>query len=239
MELQILGTRGEVDKSLPRHRKHSGVLIDQTLLLDLGEKQYINLHPKWILITHLHPDHAYFIRCGSEEKLITDALVFAPEKTEKEKIRVLFKKTRLGPYRVTPIPTHHSKHVRSQGYLIEKNGRSILYTGDLVWIDKKYHPLFEKVDLVVTDGSFSREGGMIRKDKETNLLYGHAGIPNLIRLFRPYAKQILFIHFGTWFLKDVKAGRQKLLSLSQKYEIPILIGYDGQRIQLKPNLPPK
>lgn len=231
MQLQILGTRGEIDESLPRHRKHSGVLIDETLLLDLGERQYVNLHPKWILITHLHPDHAYFVRKGSEEKLVTNAVVFAPEKTTEE-TRVLSRKIRLGPYQITPIPTHHSKYVRSQAYLIEKNGRSILYTGDLISIDQKYRPLFAKVDLVVTDGSFLREGGMVRKDKETNRLYGHAGIPNLIRLFRPYAKEILFVHFGAWFFKDLKASRQKLLCLSRKYDIPILVGYDGQCLQI-------
>lgn len=231
MKLQILGTRGEIDASLPKHQKHSGVLIDQTLMLDLGEKQFVNLHPKWILITHLHPDHAYFMRRGSEEKLVTDALVFAPEEAQ-EGICVLTQKIQLGPYRITPIPTHHSKYVQSQAYLIEKDGQSILYTGDLIWIDKKYHSLFDKVDLVITDGSFLREGGMVRKDRETNQLYGHAGIPNLIRLFRPHTKEILFIHFGSWFFKDVKVAHQKLLSLSQKYEIPILIGYDGQCLQL-------
>ena len=66
MNLKILGTKGEIDKSLPRHSKKSGVLIGDELLIDIGEKQYLKYCPKWILITHLHPDHAYFMRKGHE-----------------------------------------------------------------------------------------------------------------------------------------------------------------------------
>lgn len=232
MDLKILGTRGEIEESLPRHSKHSGVLIDGVLLLDLGEKQYLKHHPKWVLLTHFHPDHAYFIRRGQEEKLQTDALIFAPEKRKKW-VRLLTRKKTLGPYSITPIPTHHSKYVKSQAYLIEKNGQSVLYTGDLIWIDRKYHHRFAQVDMVITDGSFIREGGMIRKDPETGKIFGHAGIPNLIRLFKPYAKKMVFIHFGTWFYRNLKASRKKLSALGKKYHIPVLAGYDGQHLKLE------
>lgn len=233
MHLKILGTRGEIEASLPRHSKKSGVLIDDILLLDLGEKQYLKYDPKWILITHLHPDHAYFMRRGKEEHPLTEAEIFAPEKPASHAIRILNQPTKIGPYHVIPIPTHHSKHVLSQAYLIEKGGISILYTGDLVWIDKKYHHLFKEVDLVITDGSYIREGGVIRKDPETEKLFGHNGIPNLIRLFRPYTKKILFIHFGTWFYQNVKESREKLLSLGKIYKINILVGHDGLDLELK------
>lgn len=226
MQIQVLGTRGEIPDRRRGYTNQSGVLIDGILLLDLGEKSYLKKRPKWILITHLHPDHAYFVRKGREEDPIADAEIYAPEKSRKG-VRVLISKRKLGPYTVTPIPTHHSKHVRSQAYLIEKRGRSILYTGDLVWIDKKYHRLFSSVDLIITDGSFLREGGMIRKDPETNQLYGHNGIPNLVRLFKPYTQQILFVHFGSWFVKNPKRGREKLLRLGKEYEVKIRIGRDG------------
>lgn len=229
MRLEVLGTRGEIKKSLPRYSKHSGLLIDGKLLLDLGEKQYLRAKPKWILITHLHPDHAYFVRRGREEEPATDVPLFAPEKG-KQNLKLLKKKTTLGPYTITPIPTHHSKHVKSQAYLVEKGGQSILYTGDLVWIDKKYRRLFQHVDLVVTDGSFLREGGMIRKDPKTKKLFGHAGIPNLIRLFRPYAKKILFIHFGSWFYRNTRTSHEKLRALGETYGIPILAGHDGKNL---------
>ncbi|MBA3238189.1 MAG: hypothetical protein H0T62_07585 [Parachlamydiaceae bacterium] len=77
MHLKVLGTRGEIEQSAPRHRKHSGLLINDELLLDLGEKSYLKYCPRWILLTHLHPDHAYFVRHGLEEDPVTEAVIFA------------------------------------------------------------------------------------------------------------------------------------------------------------------
>jgi ribonuclease BN (tRNA processing enzyme) len=228
MKIKILGTRGEIEATMPRHKKQSGILIDGVLLFDLGEKSYVKLAPKAIFITHFHPDHAYFIRRGHEEDP-PDIPIYAPEAPGK-----IQRTVKIGPYRITAIPTHHSKLVASQAYLIKKGRYSILYTGDLVWIDKKYHRLFANVDLVITEASFIREGGFIRRDPKTKALYGHNGVPNLIRLFRPYTENILFTHFGTWFYKDPKAGRAKLAALGKKYGINIFIGHDGKTLQLLP-----
>lgn len=226
-----MGTKGEIKKSVARHCKKSGILIDGKLLLDLGEKSFLKYDPKWILITHLHPDHAYFVRRGQQEFPQTKADLFAPEKS-KWGTKTLKRKRKLGPYLITPIPTHHSKLVESQAYLIEKGGIAILYTGDLVWINKKYHRLFDQVDLIITDGSFLREGGMIRKDKDTDRLFGHNGVPNLIRLFKPYTKKILFTHFGSWFLANPRSSRKKLRALGKKYGVGVRVAYDGQDLYL-------
>ncbi len=230
MRIKILGTRGEIKERRPRYTKQSGILIDGVLLLDLGEQSFLKYHPKWILLTHLHPDHAYFVRKGKEEIPKTTATLYGPEKKRRVPIELLKKKKRLGPFTITPIPTHHSKLVKSQAYLIKKGKKTILYTGDLVWINKEYHHLFRHVDLIITEASFFREGGMIRKDPETGKLFGHAGVPNLVRTFRKYTKKILFVHFGSWFYKNVKASRKKLCNLGKKNEIPVIVGYDGMKI---------
>jgi ribonuclease BN (tRNA processing enzyme) len=215
MRVRVLGTKGEIAESAPRHRLQSGILIDDVLLLDLGEKKYLRNKPRWIVITHLHPDHAYFVRRGHEESPDFGIPIYAPEKPKKG-IHLLTKKHKLGPYTITPIPTHHSTKVLSQAYLIKKAGCSLLYTGDLVWIDKKYQTLLNDLDLVITDGSFIREGGMVRKDLKTGKLFGHNGVPNLIRLFQPYTKKILFVHFGAWFYKNIRQSRKKLHALGEK-----------------------
>lgn len=229
MKVTILGTRGEIPDSLPYHSKHTGILVDQDLLIDVGEKEFLKLNPKWILITHFHPDHAYFVRRGKKEAPPAHIPIYAPE--ELPGVAILDRETKIGPYTITPIPTHHSKNVKSYAYVVKKENLSFLYTGDIVWIDKKYHPLIGEVDLVITEASFIRKGGMVQRDSETGKLFGHNGVPNLIGLLKAFSNTILFIHFGSWFYEDVKAAKKKLALLGKENKIKTIVGYDGLVIE--------
>ena len=229
MDIKILGTRGEVKQSSPYHSRHSGVLIDKTILIDIGEPEYLEYKPKAILITHLHPDHAYFVR-SKNEGFSKDIPVYAPEKSKNSKLEVLDSERTIAGYTIHPIPTHHSLKVKSQAYRIERNSRKILYTGDMIWINKDYHNLFNGLDLVITEGSYLRKGGLVRKDKKTGKIYGHAGIPDLIKLFRDYCSHIVLIHFGSWFYKDVQKAREKIEELADQNGISITTGYDNMKI---------
>lgn len=40
MKIKILGTRGEIEESAPYHSKQSGVLVDDKILLDIGDKDF-------------------------------------------------------------------------------------------------------------------------------------------------------------------------------------------------------
>ena len=218
MLIKILGTRGEIEASKPYHSRHSGVLIDKNILFDVGEKEYLKLKPEYIFITHLHPDHAFFLR--NHEDLERE--YFYPGNFKNKK--------KIADYRIWPIPTHHSIKVDSQAYLIQKDSKRLLYTGDLVWIDKKYHHFIEDLDVVITEGSFIRKGGMIRKDKKTNQIYGHQGIPGLIKLLGKFTKRIVFMHFGSWFYKDIPTARKRISNLSD--EIELVAAYDGYEFRV-------
>lgn len=227
MEIKVLGSKGEIEESLPYHSKKSGILIDKKLLLDVGEKEFLQYKPKWILITHFHPDHAYFVRRGKQEIFETNAKVFVPEPLQPGMI-VLNKKRKIGPYTVTPIPTIHSKYVKSQGYLIEKGKQAIFYSSDLIWVEKKYHTLLKNLDLVITEASFMKKGGMVRRDGD--LIYGHNGVPDLIRLFSRFTDTIVLTHFGSWFYKNTKKSRKALAALGKKYGVQVIPAYDGLEV---------
>lgn len=209
--------RGEIKPIKPLYEKHSGILINDELLLDMGEDEFLKYKPKWILITHLHPDHAIFVR---EKIIINNKNIFGPEKSENAKIKVKKKKFKIGKYTITPIPIHHSKIVKSLAYIIETKDRSILYTGDILKIDKKYYQLFNDLDLVITEGSFFKKDGK----------FGHNGIPNLIHLFKKFSKKILLVHFGRWFLDNIEDGTEKINELAKKEKVNVLIGYEGMQI---------
>lgn len=234
MEVKILGTRGEIPESLPYHSKHTGILVDRELLIDLGEKEFLHYNPRWILLTHLHPDHAYFIYRGKEEIPPTKAPLYAPEvpKNPQNVVTLLNTQTHLGPYLVTPIPTHHGKHILSQAYVIRKENRSFLFTGDLVWIDKKYHSLIGKVDLIVCEASFIRKGGMVQRDPIGGRLFGHNGVPNLIALLKPFSNKIVFVHFGSWFYQNTKEGRKTLIRLGKEQGLEVTVGYEGLEVNV-------
>jgi hypothetical protein len=102
----------------------------------------------------------------------------------------------------------------------------------MIWINEEYHYLFTDLKLVITDGSYFRRGGMVRRDKETGQLYGHNGIPDLINLFQHFTRHILFIHFGSWFFKNVKGAREKLGRMGDGHGVGVYVGYDGMELDL-------
>ena len=232
MKIKILGTRGEIEPTCPYHNKHSGILIDNKIMIDLGEKEFLKYKPKAIFITHFHPDHAFFVLKENDFPEVKNVPIYGPEKYKNSSIESLKKSKTILGYKITPIPTEHSLKVKSQAYLIEKDNQKLLYTGDMFWIKKEYQNKFKKLSLVITDASFLKKGGMIRRSNE-NKPFGHAGIPDLINFFKPYTTNILFIHFGSWFYTNgAKKSRHKLKELGKKNNINILVGYDGMKIDL-------
>ena len=226
MKIKILGTRAEIEASAPYHSRHSGILIDNEILIDLGEKEFLKYDPRHIFLTHLHPDHAYFVESGENP----EQKIYAPETKNFDNIEVIDEEKDFGYFKIAPVPTHHSKRVDSQAYIVEKDDSRILYTGDLIWINKEHHDKIGNVDLVITEASFLRKQGMIKRDEETGQIYGHAGIPRLIGLFSQFSSDIAFMHFGSWFYKDMKKGRRKFKELAKNNGLNLIVTYDGMEI---------
>jgi glyoxylase-like metal-dependent hydrolase (beta-lactamase superfamily II) len=229
MRIKVLGTRGEIEESAPRHSRHSGLLVDGLLLFDLGEREFLEAGARRVFITHLHPDHAFFVTRPAR----LGVPVFAPEKRPGvPEVRVFPGRMNYRGYSIRAIPTDHSLKVKSMAYLVEKGGRRLLYTGDMFWINKEYRPLLGRIDLVVTEASFLRRGGMIRRDRARGAVYGHAGVPNLIELFRNHTSRILFVHFGSWFYGDIRKSRRTLAALGRENGVVARAGYDGFEFDL-------
>jgi ribonuclease BN (tRNA processing enzyme) len=227
--MRILGTRGNVEKFAPKYFKHSGILIDDRLLLDVGEKQFLKYRPRWIFITHLHPDHAA-LNAGDIPK---DIPVYAPEISRiLPGAQMVSEAVVVGSYTVTPIPTVHSQRVKSVGYVVQKGKQKIFYSSDLIRIESKYHRLLRGLDLVITDGSFMRSKGLIRLDAHTREPFGHNGIPDLVKFFRRFTQCIVVTHFGTWSFKDISKSRQKIESLGNG--VRVIAAHDGMSLDVSP-----
>jgi ribonuclease BN (tRNA processing enzyme) len=227
MHLRILGTRGNIESSAPGHTKHSGILVDDRLLFDVGEKHYLRYAPKYIFITHLHPDHAVL----DPHNIPKHTVVYAPESDPRlSMLRVISQAVDVDSYKVIPIPTVHSQRVKSVGYVVERGGQRIFYSSDMVKIKPRYHALLENLDLVITEGSYIRSQGLVRLDTRTGRPFGHNGIPELVEFFSRFTRCILITHFGTWFYKDLAASRRKLESLGNG--VRVIAAYDGMRVNV-------
>jgi phosphoribosyl 1,2-cyclic phosphodiesterase len=227
MRLEILGTRGNIAVSARRHTRHAGVLVDETILIDLGERRYLLRHPRHIFITHLHPDHAVFPTArglhGSE--------IYLPERSPiVPGAKIIRRPVQIGVHRVVPVPTVHATTTRSLGYIIERGRRRVFYSSDMISIDRRYHARLGRLDLVITDGSFIRRGGLVRRDPVTGKRFGHAGLPDLVAFFRRFTSRIVVSHLGSWFYADVANSRRRIAALSDG--VSVTAAWDGMTIEL-------
>lgn len=230
MKIKILGTRAQIEAKQPGHVLHTGILFDNKILLDLGEKEFLSENPEYIFFTHFHPDHAYFEYAGENLPPQISFPIYAPEKHDKVKnIKLIDENETVnaGGYAITPVPVIHSLKVKSFGYIVEKNQKRVFFSSDVAWIEKKHRSRFGKLDMVITEGSYFRSGGMIRRDKKSGKIFGHTGIPDLVKMFEPFTDHIVIIHLGTWFMKDVEKGIGKIKSFGNK-NLKVEPAYDGQ-----------
>ncbi len=228
MKVEFLGVKGNIEASAPFYSKHSGVLVDGKILFDVGEKEFLDRKPRRIFITHLHPDHAFFVTKEIGELGIP---IFAPEKSYiLPELKMISGTVTADSYRVSPIPTLHSQKVKSTAYLVEHGSQRLLYTGDVISVNEQYRGLIGDLDLVITDGSFMRRSGLIRREKVTGKPYGHSGIPDLVDLFRDFTSRIVFTHFGSWFFKDIENSKRMIAALGDGVKVES--AYEGLVIDL-------
>lgn len=228
MKVKILGTRGKIKPSAPKHRNFSGILIDDKILVDIGEEAYLKYAPEAVVFTHFHPDHAFFI---FDNQIFTpEMLLFGPEPNElTPNLEVISGPFRVGDYHFTPIPVIHALHLKSYAYIIEKGNKRIMITGDVAWIEKAKLRDLPNMDLIITEGSFIRKGGMIRRKEDK--IFGHTGIPDLVRLLAPLTSSLAFCHFGKWYFDDIQKANKTLKSFSNP-QLDIIPGYDGLEIRI-------
>lgn len=228
MKIKILGTRGKIDPSAPKYKNHTGFLIDDKILIDVGEEHYMQENPEAIIFTHFHPDHAFFV---PENKNFTPEIPhFGPEKHKlAPNLQVIKKRFSVLGYSFTPIPVIHALNLKSLGYVLEKGNKKIFFTGDVAWIEKAHLQEIKNVDLVITEATIINKGGRI--NRKGNKIFGHTGIPDLVRILSPLTNRIAFTHFGDWFFESIENSPQKLLEFSSQ-ELEIIAAYDGIEIEV-------
>lgn len=228
MKIKILGTRGNVKPFAEGYQKHTGILIDDTLLFDVGEQEYLQTNPKAILFTHYHPDHAFF---AFKDKPFKSTIPhFGPEPHPLlPSVQVIAGEFELEGYRITPISVLHAFKLKSLGYLIQKDNKRIFLTGDVAWIEKSQINKLPNLDLICTEATFINKGGRINRKEDK--IFGHTGVPDLIRILAPHTKRILFAHYGEWFFLSDSSGPGMIRALAPE-GVELIPAMDGYCIEI-------
>jgi len=238
MKLVFLGTRGEIEEKSKVINKQSGLLInlDNTkLLIDIGEKEFLNTRPDYILITHSHPDHLFIAR---EKEGSINIPIVCNEFTKKE-YGVYFKKVllnkrnkivtrKLKTLKVISYPVLHSKKAPAIGYIII-GSRKIVIPGDVLSVKKAIRDKYWKnADIYIGDGSFLTRD-MVRRDKKTGDLYGHSSMIRQIKWCRDANIPIaIFRHYGSEIVKKgIQWAKDKINKLNT-YNVKIYLAIDNR-----------
>lgn len=228
MKLKILGTRGKIEPKAEGYIQHTGFLLDEQILIDVGEPEYMDHRPAAVVFTHFHPDHAFFV--PDKEKFTPNIPLFGPEAHELvPELTVISGKFDIKGYTFTPIPVIHALKLKSLGYVIEKDQKRIFITGDVAWIEKAHIAELPPLDLVITEASFFNKGGRINRKKDR--IFGHTGVPDLIRLLSPHTGRIAFCHYGEWFFKNPpEESKQQIKALEE--DVELIPAHDGMELEI-------
>ena len=228
MKVKILGTRGKIEPKAENHVNHTGFLIDDRILVDVGEEKYMDYRPEAVVFTHFHPDHAYFV--PEKQKFSPKIPLFGPEAHDLiPNLRIISGSFEINGYSFTPVPVIHALKLKSLGYIIQKGQKKIFITGDVAWIEKANLAKISDLDLVITEATFINKGGRINRKKDR--IFGHTGVPDLIRLLSPITRKIAFCHYGEWFFENnPEASKQRIQSLEE--EVELIPAHDGLEIEV-------
>ena len=141
MTLTFLGTRGYIDATSRRHRRHSALRISyrrRRLLIDCGEDwlgKLSRLRPDAILLTHAHPDHVGALRLGAPCPVYAPRVVWRtmPHLVPCTQKPLPLRRSRaLDHLVVEAFPVIHSLRAPAVGYRVTAGRMRMFYVPDVV-----------------------------------------------------------------------------------------------------------
>lgn len=246
MKITFLGTRGYIDPKNKRHMQHTALLIhhkEKKIMIDCGEnwrKKVLKVVPDCIILTHAHPDHAY----GLSDKITCP--IYATKKTwqllNRLEVQKKFRKTikerkkkKIFGLTFEAFPVIHSLLAPAVGYRITSGKTAFFYVPDVVWINDRSQA-FKNIKFYIGDGATIRRN-MIRKDKKTGQIFGHANIrQQLTWCKKEKVPKMIVTHCGS----DIVGSKQKekkaihlIKKLAVERGVEVTLAYDGMEMLLR------
>lgn len=242
MIIKFIGTRGEIEPRTRRHWMHTSTLISyrgKKVMIDCGTNwlgRFQKYKPQHIVLTHAHPDHAWGLKKGSP------CPVWATQETwdlidsypiEKKKRHLLLPRhpTKIAGILFEPFPVVHSVRCPAVGYRITAGKTKFFYVPDVVWIPD-LQEAFRDIVFYIGDGA-TIQRVMVRKDKKTKELFGHANIRQQLTWCRKqHIAKMIVTHCGSDIVKgNEKKALLKIKKLADERGVNVEIAYDGLELK--------
>lgn len=242
MKLHFLGTRGEIDVSNRRHRRHSSILLTyrgRKVLIDCGE-DWLGLvegiGPHAIVITHAHPDHAWGLKDGSPCPVYATGISwegmadYPIAERDRETIRPR-QPIDIEGITFEAFEVEHSTRAPAVGYRVTAGEVSIHYAPDVVYIQDRNDALSGTV-LYIGDGA-TMDRSMVRRRGEH--LIGHAPVrTQLTWCQKEGVPKALFTHCGSQIVKgDERTLGARLREWARQRGVEARIAHDGLELILR------
>jgi phosphoribosyl 1,2-cyclic phosphodiesterase len=239
MKLTFLGTRGEIEKRTPRHQMHTSLMVScrgSDVMVDCGLDwlgKFQRLHPRAIVLTHAHPDHAWGLRNGAP------CPVHAPQKTwetltrcrveDRQVIRELMP-TKICGITFEAFPVEHSILAPAVGYRVTAGRACIFYVPDLVFIHDRETAL-KNVQIYIGDGATVTHSFIRRRGKT---LIGHSPVrTQLTWCEKEGVPQAIITHCGSEIVTgDERRLAAQLRTMAADRGIEVCIADDGMKLEL-------